>query len=102
MSKELKDLIDKAEEEQHTKAYLEKTIEKLQLEVDKLKNKLESKVTFKPTPIKHITEQSESQEIVVLKDIVSSLNQKLEKEEAEIGQRIDPFAGHRDQIVASG
>ncbi|MFX1414417.1 MAG: hypothetical protein ACFFA2_11375 [Promethearchaeota archaeon] len=83
MSKELKDLINKAEEEQQTKAYLEKTIEKLQLEVERLRSKLDSKVTFKPTPIKHITEQSESQEIVALKDIVYSLNQKLEKKEEE-------------------
>jgi uncharacterized protein YlxW (UPF0749 family) len=84
MSKDLKDLIDKAEEEQQTKAYLEKTIEKLQLEVDKLKNKLNTqKVTFKPTPIKHITEEIESEELSILKDMVSSLSQKLEQKEEE-------------------
>lgn len=84
MSKDLKDLIDKAEEEQQSKAYLEKTIEKLQLEVDKLKSKLdEEKITFKPTPIKHITDLSESQEIMELKDIVASLSNELGKKELE-------------------
>ncbi|MFX0033130.1 MAG: hypothetical protein ACFE8E_06985 [Candidatus Hodarchaeota archaeon] len=84
MSKELKDLIDKAEEEQQSRAYLEKTIEKLQLEVDKLKSKLNAqKIPFKPTPIKHITEESESEEILILKKTIFSLSEKLEKREEE-------------------
>ncbi|MFX1497017.1 MAG: hypothetical protein ACFFBH_05800 [Promethearchaeota archaeon] len=84
MSKDLKDLIDKAEEDQQSKAYLEKTIEKLQLEVDKLKSKLDNeKITFKPTPIKHTDDLSDTQEILELKDIVLSLSNKLENKEQE-------------------
>jgi len=43
MSKNLKDLIDGAEEEEKTHAQLEKTIESLERKVAKLETKLEEK-----------------------------------------------------------
>ena len=52
MSKDLKDLIDEAEEEQESRAYLEKKIEKLKAEVTKLKNKLEAKQKYVHEPPK--------------------------------------------------
>lgn len=84
MSRDLKDLIDEAEEEQESRAYLEKTIEKLKFEVTKLKNKLEAqKASFKIEPVEHIEEQSESEEIKILKDMISTLTQKLEQKNDE-------------------
>ena len=84
MSRDLKDLIDEAEEEQQSRAYLEKTIEKLKVEVTKLKNKLEAqKTTFKIEPVEHIEEESESEEIKILKDMISTLTQKVEQKNDE-------------------
>ncbi|MFX0025737.1 MAG: hypothetical protein ACFE8M_04920 [Candidatus Hermodarchaeota archaeon] len=84
MSRDLKDLIDEAEEEQESRAYLEKTIEKLEFEVTKLRNKLEAqKASIKVEPVKHIEERSESEEIKFLKDMISTLTQKLEQKNDE-------------------
>ena len=47
MSKNLKDLIDNAEEEEKTHAQLEKTVENLELKVAKLETKLKKKRIFK-------------------------------------------------------
>jgi len=84
MSKDLKDLIDEAEEEQQSRAYLEKTIENLKIEVTKLKNKLEAqKTSFKIEPVKYIEEHGESEEIKILKDMISTLTQKVEQKNDE-------------------
>ncbi|MFW9946880.1 MAG: hypothetical protein ACFFDX_08645, partial [Candidatus Odinarchaeota archaeon] len=84
MSRDLKDLIDEAEEEQESRAYLEKTIEKLEFEITKLRNKLEAqKASLKIEPVKHIEEQGESEEIKILKDMISTLTQKLEQKNDE-------------------
>ncbi|MFX1493720.1 MAG: hypothetical protein ACFFBZ_05515 [Promethearchaeota archaeon] len=84
MSRDLKDLIDEAEEEQESRAYLEKTIEKLEFEITKLRNKLEAqKASFKLEPVKHIEEQGESEEIKILKDMILTLTQKLEQKNDE-------------------
>ncbi|MFX1588156.1 MAG: hypothetical protein ACFFC1_08375, partial [Promethearchaeota archaeon] len=70
--------------EQESRAYLEKTIEKLEFEVTKLKNKLEAqKASFQIEPVKHIEEQSESEEIKILKDMISTLTQKVEQKDDE-------------------
>jgi len=84
MSKELKDLIEQAEEEQNSRAFLEKTIEKLKAEVESLKNKLEEKRTeFKVEPIRHNGEQDESKEIDTLKSMISSLRTQLYEKEQD-------------------
>ena len=78
MSKDLKDLIEQAEEEQSSRAFLEKTIERLKTEVDSLKNKLKAKKTeFKVEPIRHDEEHDGSKEIDTLKSMISSLRQQL-------------------------
>jgi chromosome segregation ATPase len=83
MSKDLKDLIEQAEEEQDSRAFLEKTIEKLKAEVVSLKNKIgEKKSEFKIEPIRHNEEYDQSNEMNTLKSMVSSLrNQLYEKEQ---------------------
>ena len=78
MSKNLKDLIDKAEEEDKARAQLEKTVENLELKVAKLESKLKEKqesptLTFTKAPI----EEMESEEITILKNIINSQNKEL-------------------------
>ena len=68
MGKDIKDLIDEAEQDQESRAYLEKTIEKLQAEVANLRNKLdEQRMPFKPEPIRQVDKRDESEEIKILK-----------------------------------
>ena len=83
MSKDLKDLIEQAEEEQNSRAFLEKNIERLKAEVDSLKKKLEEKrPEFKVEPVRHYGEYDDSNEIDTLKNKISSLkNQLTEKEQ---------------------
>ena len=83
MSKDLKDLIEHAEEEQNSRAFLEKNIERLKAEVDSLKKKLEEKrPEFKVEPVRHYGEYDDSNEIDTLKNKISSLkNQLTEKEQ---------------------
>ena len=78
MSKDLKDLIEQAEEEQNSRAFLEKTIERLKTEVDSLKNKLKEKRSeFKVEPVRHNGEYDDSKEIDTLKSMISSLRKQL-------------------------
>ena len=78
MSKNLKDLIDKAEEEEKTQAQLEKTIESLELKVAKLETKLEeSRSSSRLEPVKQFSEEGESEEISVLKNVINAQNQEL-------------------------
>jgi DNA repair exonuclease SbcCD ATPase subunit len=84
MGKDIKDLIDEAEQDQESRAYLEKTIEKLQAEVSNLRNKLEKQnVPFKIEPVKQVEEKDESEEIRILKNMVSSLRQELIQKDGE-------------------
>jgi len=84
MSKNLKNLIDKAEDEEKTRAQLEKTVESLQLKVAKLETKLkENQTTSKLELAKPPEERIESEEINVLKNIISSQNQELTKRNSE-------------------
>ena len=78
MSENLKDLIDKAEEEEKTHAQLEKTVENLELKVAKLETKLkESQSGSKFDLAKPSAETAESEEINILKNIINSQNQEL-------------------------
>ncbi len=84
MSKNLKNLIDKAEDEEKTRAQLEKTVENLELKVAKLETKLKknqtsSKLEFGKPPEEII----ESEEINVLKNLINSQNQQLTQRNRE-------------------
>jgi myosin heavy subunit len=84
MSKDIKDLIEKAEEEQETRAHLEKTIEQLKTEVATLKIKLEEKkFSYKIEPVRHVEEPKDTEDIIILKDMISSLKQELQQKTDE-------------------
>jgi len=84
MTKDLKNLIEKVEEEQASRAHLEKTIDSLKAEVASLKNKLDNqKPTFKVEPIRRVEEHEESEEISILKNLITSLRQELEQKSRE-------------------
>ena len=84
MSNNLKDLIDKAEEKEKSRAQLEKTVENLELKVAKLEKKLKktqssSKLEFtKPNE-----EIVESEEITILKNLINSQNLELTQRNRE-------------------
>jgi len=96
MSKDLKSLIDKAEEEDKSRAQMEKTIDNLKLEIASLQKKLEEKKTsFKITPIRHGEEKDDSEEISILKNMINSLRQDLtqnEKEKEVLQEMVDGLA----------
>jgi chromosome segregation ATPase len=84
MSENLKDLIDKAEEDEKTTAQLEKTVENLELKVAKLETKLkekeeEPKIVLEKAPMEEI----ESEEIKILKNLINSQNQELTQRNRE-------------------
>ncbi len=84
MSEKIKDLIDKAEEDEHSRAVMEKTIEKLKMEVNSLKTKLETqKETFKPPPPQLEEEREDLEELKELKEMVASLREKLNQKDEE-------------------
>ncbi|MBY9003101.1 MAG: hypothetical protein KGD73_03945 [Candidatus Lokiarchaeota archaeon] len=84
MPKDLKDLIEKVEVEQESRAYLEKTIDSLQAEVASLKNKLDGqKPTFKIKPVRRADEHDESEEISILKSMTTALRQESEQKSKE-------------------
>ncbi len=84
MSENLKDLIDKAEEDEHSRAVMEKTIEKLKLEVKSLNAKLDSKKEpFKPPRSRLEEEREDSDEIKTLKEMVTSLREDLNQKDQE-------------------
>lgn len=84
MSENLKDLIDKAEEEEKTRAQLEKTVESLELKVAKLETKLKEKQKEPEFAIEQpVSEDSESEEIKILKNLINSQNQELTQRNRE-------------------
>jgi DNA repair exonuclease SbcCD ATPase subunit len=83
MNNNLKDLINKAEQEERTHSELQKTIDKLSLEIASLRKKLneqeiKSKTLLKEKPF----QQEESEEIESLKKIITS--QKVQLGEKEL------------------
>ena len=84
MSKNLKDLIDKAENEEKTQAQLEKTIENLELRIAKLETKLKEKTeSFIPEYTELKKEKPESDEEDILKELISSQKQELSQKQQE-------------------
>ena len=84
MSKNLKHLINKAEEEEKTHAQLEKTVENLELKVAKLETKLkENKSSSKLELVKSTVESSELEEMNILKNLINSQNQELSQRNRE-------------------
>ncbi|MFX0041928.1 MAG: hypothetical protein ACFE8L_03350 [Candidatus Hodarchaeota archaeon] len=84
MSDNLKDLIDKAEEEERSRAVLEKTIEKLNNEINKLKVRLEEQNSRTLLGEKASTDSfNESEEITILKNLVSSQRKELAQKDYE-------------------
>ena len=82
MSKNLKDLIDRAEDEQNTHAHFVSKIESLQMKVTKLEMKLESqKQSSKPKKSKK--GKLETEEINLLKEQISSQKQEFAQMQQE-------------------
>jgi DNA repair exonuclease SbcCD ATPase subunit len=78
MTKDLKDLIDMAEEDEKTRAQLEESVEALKREIVKLNKKLEEKTSLaKIDSVKPIEEFNESEEINILKGLIASQKQEL-------------------------
>ncbi len=78
MSKDLKDLIDMAEEDEKSRAQLEENVETLKREVVKLNKKLKEKTSLaKIDSVKPAKEFNESEEINILKSLISSQKQEL-------------------------
>jgi len=78
MSKELKDLIDMAEEDEKTRAQLEENVETLKREIVKLNKKLKEKTSLvKIDSVKPAEEFQESEEINILKSLIDSQKQEL-------------------------
>ena len=84
MSQNLKDLIDKAEEEERTRAQLEKNVENLKLKVARLETKLkETRESQEPVFQNVPTGEAESEEILILKNLINSQNQELTQRNRE-------------------
>lgn len=78
MSKDLKDLIEMAEEEEKTRAQLEENIETLTREITKLNKKLKEKTSLaKIDSVKPAEEFNKSEEINILKSLIDSQKQEL-------------------------
>ena len=78
MSKDLKDLIDLAEEDEKTRAQLEENVETLKREIVKLNKKVKEKISLaKIDSVKPAEEFNESEEIKVLKSLIASQKQEL-------------------------
>ncbi|MBY9020105.1 MAG: hypothetical protein KGD67_03535 [Candidatus Lokiarchaeota archaeon] len=105
MGKNLKDLIDKAEEEDQTRAQLEKTVENLELKVAKLETKLkENQASSKRELVKQSDDNLESKEIILLKDIINSQNQELSQrilERKSLQQNIDDLNNELTNVKES-
>ena len=102
MSENLKDLIDKAEEDEQSRALMEKTIENLKLEVKSLKNKLKTqKEPFHPPTIKKEQEKEDSDEIEILKEMVTSLRKELNQKDQEkdkLNKKVKTLTNELDQM----
>lgn len=78
MTKDLKDLIDMAEEDEKTRAQLEENVETLKREIVKLNKKLKEKTSLvKIDSVKSAEEFNESEEINILKSLIASQKQEL-------------------------
>ncbi len=82
MSKNLKDLIDQAEDEQNTQAHFVSKIESLQMKVKKLEMKLEAQ-NESSKPKKSKKGKPESKEINLLKEQISSQKQEFAQMQQE-------------------
>ena len=93
MSKDLKDLIDLAEEDEKTRAKLEENVETLKREIVKLNKKLKEKTSLaKIDSVKTVEEFDESEEINILKDLIASQKQELAgriREKEVLQQKMD-------------
>ncbi|MFX1320601.1 MAG: hypothetical protein ACFFAQ_03045 [Promethearchaeota archaeon] len=84
MSENLKDLIDKAEEEERNRAELEKIIEKLNNEINRLNAQLEEQNSRTLLSGKVTADSlNESEEITILKNMVSSQRKELAQKDYE-------------------
>jgi DNA repair exonuclease SbcCD ATPase subunit len=84
MSKDLKDLIEMAEEDEKTRAQLEENVETLKREIAKLNKKLKEKTSLaKIDSVKPTEEFNESEEIYDLKDLIASQKQELTRKVRE-------------------
>ena len=78
MSKDLKDLIEMAEEDEKTRAQLEENVETLKREIVKLNKKLKEKPSLvKIDSVKPVEEFNESEEVNILKSLIASQKQEL-------------------------
>jgi len=78
MSKDIKDLIEMAEEDEKTRAQLEENVETLKREIVKLNKKLKEKTSLaKIDSVKPAEEFNESEEINILKGLIASQKQEL-------------------------
>ena len=101
MSENLKDLINKAEEEEKTQAQLEKTVENLELKVAKLETKLkENQSSSKLELVKPTTESIESGEIDILKNLINSQNQELSQRNREKEALQQKIKNLNDELIS--
>ncbi|MFX0057144.1 MAG: hypothetical protein ACFE85_06290 [Candidatus Hodarchaeota archaeon] len=83
MSQDLRDLIDQAEKEETDRAQLEKTIEQLKIEINRLNKKLREKKSEQELRIPPINVNL-SEEIDTLKGVINSQKQELQRKESDI------------------
>jgi len=101
MSENLKDLINKAEEEEKTQAQLEKTVENLELKVAKLETKLkENQSSSKLELVKPTAESIESGEIDILKNLINSQNQELSQRNREKEALQQKIKNLNDELIS--
>ncbi|TFF89948.1 MAG: hypothetical protein EU548_05520 [Promethearchaeota archaeon] len=104
MSDNIKDLIEKAEEDDKTRAVMEKTIQNLKMEVKKLQTKLEAKKeVLRPPSLKSKEEEKEEStiEIHVLKEMVSSLRDEViqrDQEKEKLSEKVKKLTEKLDQM----
>ena len=103
MSKDLKSMIDKAEEEDKSRAYMEKTIDNLKTEIASLQKKIEEKKSsFKIKPVRHNEESDDSKEILILKNMINSLRQEVnqnEKEKEVLQEMVNGLTGDLEETM---
>ena len=102
MSENLKDLIDKAEEDEHSRAVMEKTIEKLKIEVKSLSAKLDAqKEPFRPPRSRLEEEREDSEEIKALKKMLSALREELnqkDQEKEKLNEKVRVLTNQMDKL----
>jgi len=102
MSENIKDLIEKAEKEEQSRAVMEKTIENLKIEVESLKSKLEEQTKpFKPPTQKTKEKLETSEELEVLKDMVVNLRKEViqkDQEKEKLNKRVKDLSSEIEQL----